>query len=375
MTEVIDRGVVYPGGSSGTRQSCCFPGVCVLPGGRWVVSFRAASTKEGMHDQHLLITWSDDEGQNWSEPIEPFSPMQIGQYSLGLPQPDLLANGRILVVYYAGFRGFYRAILTTGDTMCSEMVFLKCRFANCLTGLHLKNVQSLNFNFFGCDFESSAGDPFYTPYKASDTAFIRAEAGGCVNVYGGSILLHGTTLLLDPNFEVSEDPINMITGMYNFYGVAWEQWSAGRPLLFEKNGTGSMRARVNFDNCRVHQLMAAREANADLGALHNGMNVSIRNSNFTYGRIRLNIDENTVDQWGSLTIDNSQFVDYYERRSEAVKSLPNVNHHVRYINSAIRPIDHAVFDGKSKIDQMDFDILPDATVSAKAKRMAWFKPG
>ena len=273
-----------------------------------------------------------------------------------------------------GFRGFYRVILTTGDTMCSEMVFLKCRFANCLTGLHLKNVQSMNFNFFGCDFESSEGDPFYTPYKASDTAFIKAEAGGCVNVYGGSILLHGTTLLLDPNFEISEDPINMITGMYNFYGVTWEQWSAGRPLLFEKNGNGSMRARVNFDNCRVHQLMAAREAKADLGALHNGMNVSIRNSNFTYGRIQLNVDENTTDQWGSLTIDNSQFVDYYERRSEEVKNLPNVNHHVRYINAAIRPIDHAAFSGKSKIDQMDFDILPDATVSAKAKRIYYTEP-
>jgi len=78
VREVVDRGMVYPGGSSGERQSCCFPGVCVLPGGRWVVSFRAAPTKEGMHDQHLLITWSDDEGQSWSEPIEPFAPMKIG---------------------------------------------------------------------------------------------------------------------------------------------------------------------------------------------------------------------------------------------------------------------------------------------------------
>ena len=57
---VVNRGVVYPGGSSGERQSCCFPGVCVLPGGRWVASFRAAPTKEGMHDQHPAVLTNGD---------------------------------------------------------------------------------------------------------------------------------------------------------------------------------------------------------------------------------------------------------------------------------------------------------------------------
>jgi len=271
-----------------------------------------------------------------------------------------------------GFSGFYESILTTGDTMCSEVVLLKCRFVNCLKGLHLKNVQSLNFSFFGCDFEPHSPDAYFAPFKSSDAVFIHAEAGGCVNVYGGSILLHGTTLLLEPNYDICDNPINMITGLYNFHGIAWEQWSAKKPLLFDKKGDKPMRARVNIDNCRVHQLMAAR--GADLGALKNGMDVTIRNSNFTFGNIQLYIDENTKDQWGSLTVDNSKFIDYYEVRSEAAKDMPNVNHHIRYINSAIRPADHTAFNGKSKINQMDFDIRPGPTVSAKLKRIDYTEP-
>jgi len=148
-------------------------------------------------------------------------------------------------------------------------------------------------------------------------------------------------------------------------------------LLFDKKGDKPMRTRVNFDNCRSHQLMAARGADgsgADLGVLKNGMDVTIRNSNFTFGNIQLCIDEKTKEQWGSLTVDHSKFIDYYEKRSEAAKDMPNVNHHVRYINSAIRPADHTAFNGRSKINQMDFDILPDVTVSAKAKRIYYREP-
>jgi hypothetical protein len=77
MSGVVSRGLVYAGGSTPLRQSCCFPGMCVLPDGRWVVTFRAAPTKEGMRDQQLLLTWSDDEGQGWSEPSAPLPAMEI----------------------------------------------------------------------------------------------------------------------------------------------------------------------------------------------------------------------------------------------------------------------------------------------------------
>ena len=267
---------------------------------------------------------------------------------------------------------FYSAVLTTGNTMTSELVFRSCRFLNCLTGLHLKNVQSMNHNFFGCDFEASQGDDHYAPFKASDVAYIRVEAGGFVNVYGGSVLLHGTTLLLNP----LPSGINHINGIYNFHGVAWEQWSAGKPLLFYKKGEQPMNAKINIEGCRAHQYSAARKAGALLGSVDNGMNVTIRNSNFTFGIIELKINATTRYQWGSLTLDNSKYVELIENRTATVKQQTNINHHVRSINSILSPRDHTVFDGKPKFDQMDFDILPFAAsmISTKSKRIYYSEP-
>lgn len=59
------------------RGSCAFPGVCVLPSGRWLCSFRAAPTKAGMPGQHVLLCHSDDEGRSWSEPVAPFAPPRL----------------------------------------------------------------------------------------------------------------------------------------------------------------------------------------------------------------------------------------------------------------------------------------------------------
>lgn len=72
--KIIDRGTVYSAQPGTNHQSCTFPGICVLSSGRWVCSFRAAPTKLATTDQHVLITWSDDKGRNWSTPTEPFKP-------------------------------------------------------------------------------------------------------------------------------------------------------------------------------------------------------------------------------------------------------------------------------------------------------------
>jgi len=280
-----------------------------------------------------------------------------------------------------GFTGFYRAILATGDTMCCEVAFVKCRFLNCLTGLDLQNVQAMNFNFFGCDFEAHSDDSYFAPYTCRDAVFIKAEAGGCVNVFGGSILLHGTTLLLAPNTAFSPDPINMVTGMYNFYGIIVEQWSpSGKPVLFDKTGTKIIRARINFDNCRVYQRSGV--AGEDIGVVKNGMIVNIRNSNFSSStttgqtpRVKLYIDGNTDGYWGSLTVDNSKWLECYEERDQAVQNMPNITHQVRYIHSAVRSNDHYATGGTQKIDQMDFDVIPlDSMASVRLKRIYYKEP-
>ncbi len=75
--EAINRGVVFLGKRDTDCQSCTFPGICVLPSGRWICSFRAAPKKSATVGQHVLITWSDNEGKSWSIPFDPFVPPSI----------------------------------------------------------------------------------------------------------------------------------------------------------------------------------------------------------------------------------------------------------------------------------------------------------
>lgn len=74
---VVDRGIVQAGRRGTDMQSCAFPYVCVTRSGRWLCSFRAAPTKAGMKGQRTLLTWSDDHGKSWHEPIEPFKPTTV----------------------------------------------------------------------------------------------------------------------------------------------------------------------------------------------------------------------------------------------------------------------------------------------------------
>jgi hypothetical protein len=76
MMQIIAQGIVAHSQPGTGRQSCAFPGVCVTPSGRWLVTFRAGPTKAGMQGQRPLICWSDDAGATWSEPTAPFQPIR-----------------------------------------------------------------------------------------------------------------------------------------------------------------------------------------------------------------------------------------------------------------------------------------------------------
>jgi hypothetical protein len=244
----------------------------------------------------------------------------------------------------------------------------------------LKNDQSMVHNFFGCDFESYiTDDSYFAPFKGSDAAFIRAEAGGCVNVYGGSVIMRGTMLMLDPNTKVSPNPINHNNGRFNFNGITLEQCpNPGKPMLFDMVGTQLVRARINIDTCRVYQRSGTW--GQDLGVLKNGINATIRNCDFMcingqIPKLKLFVDSNTKDYWGSLTIDNSKWVDVYEERDPSVANLLNINHQVRVINSAVHADDHLSVGGPKMFNQMDHDITPlDIMASVKIKRIYYKEP-
>ena len=76
--KVIDQGTVFSSRRGTDWQSCTFPGICVLPGGRWLCTFRAARTKIGPIECTLL-TWSDNEGKTWAEPVRPWKMPHAGK--------------------------------------------------------------------------------------------------------------------------------------------------------------------------------------------------------------------------------------------------------------------------------------------------------
>ncbi len=72
--QIISRGVIFKGEKGTNHQSCAFAGICVLPSGKWISTCRAAPTKKETIGQHVLLSWSGDQGGSWSEPVSPFTP-------------------------------------------------------------------------------------------------------------------------------------------------------------------------------------------------------------------------------------------------------------------------------------------------------------
>jgi hypothetical protein len=98
--EIVSSGTVYAGGGQSDRRSCTFPSICVSPSKRWLCAFRAAPSKSGLSGQQVLITWSDDEGHTWCDPVAPFRPIEVeGRVgSLRLAALTPLGDGSIIAV-------------------------------------------------------------------------------------------------------------------------------------------------------------------------------------------------------------------------------------------------------------------------------------
>ncbi len=75
--KIAGQGIVFRGEKGTRRSSCAFPGIAVLPGGRWVCGFRAAPLKKESAGQHVLIVLSDDEGKTWAASSSAFIPPGI----------------------------------------------------------------------------------------------------------------------------------------------------------------------------------------------------------------------------------------------------------------------------------------------------------
>ena len=100
--KIVAGGCVFKSEKSAGRQSCAFPGLCVLPSGRWLAGCRAAPAKLAVPGQHVLISWSDDQGKSWRVPFSPFPLQKIdGQPGLfRTVQFTALGSRQVLAVLY-----------------------------------------------------------------------------------------------------------------------------------------------------------------------------------------------------------------------------------------------------------------------------------
>jgi len=75
--KIVKRGRVFRGGDA-SAQSATFPSICILPGGRWLCSFRVAPEKVSCAGERVFVNWSDDEGATWTSAHAPFVPPVSG---------------------------------------------------------------------------------------------------------------------------------------------------------------------------------------------------------------------------------------------------------------------------------------------------------
>jgi hypothetical protein len=99
---VTDHGVAAASRPGTDQQSCAFPQICVLPGGRWICSYRAAPQKAATTKQRSLFVLSDDEGKSWSEPVDVFTPPAVDDTPGLFRSAAMTAIGgrRVLTVLY-----------------------------------------------------------------------------------------------------------------------------------------------------------------------------------------------------------------------------------------------------------------------------------
>lgn len=126
---------------------------------------------------------------------------------------------------------FDNVVTIDGATNGSEMLFNDCKMSNIYSRAYVVgNVQSVNHQFYGCDFESILGGLFYI------------SAGGDINFFGGSIILqdHPDGAITNIMIELDDDSgsgIGFNNWDFNFHGVRTEINQASTLLLNNSGGT------------------------------------------------------------------------------------------------------------------------------------------
>src|SRR5690606_7928567 len=202
--------------------------------------------------------------------------------------------------------------------------YKKVRFLNCYHSVVIDNIQALNFQFLGCDFEAHSmitNKPFF------DSTVFTIKKGGMVNVIGGSIIVPGTTIYLRPTGNaVLKRSQNAV---YNFIGVRWEMLNNNeRNVLFRNEGIyiSTNDIMINIDKSQVFQ---RNEATGNyIGYVYDNHFINIRDTLTSDAKIKGFIKESTQNTYGRLFMENVSKITYEESRSGLAIEQKAIVHHV-----------------------------------------------
>lgn len=165
-----------------------------------------------------------------------------------------------------------------GGATSSEMLYVGCKASNIYgVAFRIDNIQSVNHNHHGCDYEVCLDDVFYI------------SKGGMLNVFGGSIIIGGngvTTGAVIHLADTSGVGIGFNNWTYNFYGVRTELKDHSQFL----NGEG--QGHVNLIGCNT-EVIAGSEPNRAVYLLYHGLMMAANMTRLN-GRAHLQADNSTA---------------------------------------------------------------------------------
>lgn len=261
------------------------------------------------------------------------------------------------VFFDVEFSRWWKAFDVTGSDYCCEVSFYGCRFSNGYFDLIFDNNQALNWNFYGVDFEARSQ---VTTKPLQDAAVFTLKQGTLVNVFGGSIVGHRTTVLYSPaasaKFARSSHGVK-------FDGTRFEFDTGGIGNALVRQASGAVETsnylNITFRDTPVTFLVAVSDYY--LAQLRNQWQLTLDNVRCTHiGRVVGIVDNSTGILYGNLRGIGLDSVEYEQDRTALSNGQTAAEHRVlmRYARVGATGTDVGI----------DRDILPPQNNGAELKR-------
>lgn len=228
---------------------------------------------------------------------------------------------------HVDFFQIWKCFQTGGAVVCDEFKFIGCHFLECYYLLENNNEQSVNWNFWGCDWESELVN---TSKDVDDAAVFKLLKGTFVNWYGGSVVLNGALVLLE---TANANDFTQTTHALNFDGVRLELMdnAGSHAPLVTRNASayaGVNPLKFTLQNFTI-DLRGALPTTLNLFDLRNTWTIVLRNGETGGGKVTGFYSATSVSQYGSLWLENVIGITYTEDLTDRVST--HDQHHVTLI--------------------------------------------